>query len=187
MQNYFKAMRHSLDFRGRASRSEYWLFHLVLISLLAVYGFLFLNYFGVAIAALIVLIHLLPLFAVSVRRLHDIGASGWWFLIWFTAVGQILLLILSCMRSANGPNEYGPHPNDNDVAPEMVETGHISAAESPQGAAAPHASHAIDTASTPRAGDIVAQLGKLSDLHAEGVIDPGEFARLKAALIAKLD
>lgn len=34
----------------------------------------------------------LPTVAVSIRRLHDVGRSGWWFLLTFTVVGGLLLL-----------------------------------------------------------------------------------------------
>jgi uncharacterized membrane protein YhaH (DUF805 family) len=48
--------------------------------------------------------------AVGVRRLHDIGRSGWWLLIGLVPlVGGILLIVWYCQDS-HGPNSHGPSP-----------------------------------------------------------------------------
>lgn len=53
----------------------------------------------------------IPGFALSVRRLHDVGKTGWFILISFIPlVGLIWLLILFCTDSVPGVNEYGPNP-----------------------------------------------------------------------------
>jgi uncharacterized membrane protein YhaH (DUF805 family) len=53
----------------------------------------------------------LPGLAVGIRRLHDIGKSGWWCLILLVPiVGFIVLLIFSCIDSQPGGNKYGPNP-----------------------------------------------------------------------------
>ena len=52
-----------------------------------------------------------PTIAVSVRRLHDIGKSGWMILISLIPfVGGIWMLILMIRDSNPGDNEYGPNP-----------------------------------------------------------------------------
>ena len=48
---------------------------------------------------------LIPHMAVSVRRLHDIGKSGWWFLIMLTGIGAIVLFIWFCTE---GGKKYRP-------------------------------------------------------------------------------
>lgn len=54
---------------------------------------------------------LLPTLAVSVRRLHDTGRSGWWLLIGLIPlIGGIILLVFSCMDSDPNENQYGPNP-----------------------------------------------------------------------------
>jgi uncharacterized membrane protein YhaH (DUF805 family) len=54
---------------------------------------------------------LLPGIAVSVRRLHDTGKSGWWLLIAFIPIlGAIVLLIFMITDSDKAPNAYGPSP-----------------------------------------------------------------------------
>lgn len=71
-------------FRGRATRSEYWWFVLATVLAGIVVGLVF-GLFGQdvsdAATGLLQLALLLPSLAVSVRRLHDIGRSGWWILI----------------------------------------------------------------------------------------------------------
>jgi uncharacterized membrane protein YhaH (DUF805 family) len=60
----------------------------------------------------VVLVFLLPQLAVTIRRLHDIDRSGWWF--WFAyvpLVGAITLLIFCCMPGTPGPNRFGPPPH----------------------------------------------------------------------------
>jgi uncharacterized membrane protein YhaH (DUF805 family) len=57
------------------------------------------------------LILLLPSFAVTVRRLHDIDMSGWWILISFIPlIGGILLLVWTCQRGTQGANRFGMGP-----------------------------------------------------------------------------
>ena len=86
-------------FKGRVGRKPYWLFVGVLFALLTALLLLeecvFLSdtevgeIFGclVSVSASIVL---LPLIAISVRRLHDVGKSGWWLLV---PVYNIILLL----------------------------------------------------------------------------------------------
>ncbi|BDP42173.1 hypothetical protein DAETH_21420 [Deinococcus aetherius] len=53
----------------------------------------------------------LPTLAVNIRRLHDTGRSGWWYLIAFVPlVGGIVLLIFAVMDSQPGTNKWGPNP-----------------------------------------------------------------------------
>jgi len=94
MDWYFKALKNYADFQGKATRSEYWYFALfnllaliVLAGLGAVVHFLMFLYFIYAIAVLI------PGLAVSVRRLHDIGKSGFWLFIGLVPIiGGLILL-----------------------------------------------------------------------------------------------
>ena len=64
-----------------------------------------------AIGSLYSLAALLPGIAVSVRRLHDTGRSGWWMLIaLITVVGAIVLLVFMCLDSPPGENRFGANP-----------------------------------------------------------------------------
>ncbi len=89
-------------FSGRASRSEFWWFTLFQLLLGLATAML-----GETVNALISLALLLPALAVGTRRLHDIGRSGWWQLLYLTGIGFLLLLYWLVQPSADGSNEYG--------------------------------------------------------------------------------
>ena len=89
------------EFGGRASKSEFWWWNLfvLLISMGA-------NIISDATAGLVFLGTLLPCLAVSSRRLHDIGRSGWWQLIGFIPLIGWVLLIYWCVQDPVEPNSY---------------------------------------------------------------------------------
>jgi len=107
-------LKNYATFSGRAPRSEYWywaLFILILsIAAMAIDAMLF-SESGYSPVGLVVSLGLLiPNISVAVRRLHDIGRTGWWFLIAFTIIGVILLIIWACTKGTDGPNGYGQDP-----------------------------------------------------------------------------
>ena len=60
---------------------------------------------------------LVPGLAVSIRRLHDVGKSGWYLLINLIPIaGPIWFLVLACTDSQPGHNKYGPNPKEQQVA-----------------------------------------------------------------------
>lgn len=90
-------------FTGRATRAEYWWFMLFNILCSSAAGLL-----GPVLPGIVNLVFLLPCIAVSVRRLHDINKSGWFYLLWFIPiVGWIFLIIWFCTPSDAGMNRYG--------------------------------------------------------------------------------
>lgn len=116
---------HYFDFSSRTRRKEYWMFALcnVLIALL----FQILSYIamGAENTTMIILIFtlnfllslgvLIPSLAIVVRRLHDIGKSGWWyFIILVPLVGLIVLLVFLTQDSQVGANQYGEDPKANE-------------------------------------------------------------------------
>jgi uncharacterized membrane protein YhaH (DUF805 family) len=57
------------------------------------------------------LINIIPALSVTVRRLHDIGKSGWWYLICFVPlIGGLILFVFTVLDSEPDRNEYGPNP-----------------------------------------------------------------------------
>ena len=57
-------------------------------------------------------IHIVPSLTVQVRRLHDIGKSGAWYLLTFVPFGGLVLLYWACCASEPGSNYYdGPSPS----------------------------------------------------------------------------
>jgi uncharacterized membrane protein YhaH (DUF805 family) len=105
-------LRNYATFSGRAPRSEYWWFYLfyLLVSLVAAMLDGMTGGVGLLNAA-VALGLLLPVLAVSVRRLHDVDRSGWWYLIiLIPLIGIIVLLVWFVTRGTSGPNRFGPDP-----------------------------------------------------------------------------
>ncbi len=92
-----------VDFNGRASRSELWWFFL--FSCLAAFVAAILDE---TLLLLVYLGLLLPTLAVEVRRLHDLNKSGWWILLAFVPIGNIVVFVWFCMRGTVGDNRFGP-------------------------------------------------------------------------------
>ena len=102
------------QFDGRATRSEYWyftLFYIIAYILVAVIdGFLMQMTGGIPVLTIILALGLLiPGIVVGVRRLHDIGKSGWWYLIAIVPIVSLILIAFFVMDSKED-NEYGPNP-----------------------------------------------------------------------------
>ena len=115
MNYYIYCLQHYFDFGGRARRSEYWfyvLFNAIIAIIFGVVGFLIGGKTGYVVTVDIYgLAVLIPGVAVSVRRMHDIGKSGWWiFISLIPLIGAIWYLILACTDSQPGANIYGPNP-----------------------------------------------------------------------------
>ena len=102
--------RKYVDWNGRALRSEYWYFYLFVILGVIVASILDAVTGLFIFTALFYLAVLLPMLFVSVRRLHDVGRSGWWFLISLIPLAGLLLLYWMIIEGDKGDNAFGPHP-----------------------------------------------------------------------------
>jgi uncharacterized membrane protein YhaH (DUF805 family) len=118
--------RNYVNFKGRASRSEYWYFVLATILGSIVFGIIDGLVFGMGSAELTSgdgvgfaysagvlgtiwsLAVLLPSIAVGIRRMHDIDRSGWWILIGLVPlVGWIIWIYFCVTKGTEGPNRFG--------------------------------------------------------------------------------
>lgn len=107
MNWYLAVLKKYAEFKGRARRKEYWMFFLfnVIASIIFAVVDAALGS-GETIGNLYSLAVFIPSIAVAVRRMHDVGKSGWFILI------PIYNLILACTDSVPGENEYGTNPKD---------------------------------------------------------------------------
>ncbi|WP_104401963.1 DUF805 domain-containing protein [Vibrio penaeicida] len=131
MNEFLKAWKNPFDFSSRSRRKDYWMFALIniLVSLLVAFIPLVNVVYPLAV--------IVPQFALAVRRLHDVGKSGWWLLcpvpgvvvaafagfdqsyemmfvgMGIAAIGGIALFVFSVMDSQPGPNQYGDNPKGN--------------------------------------------------------------------------
>jgi len=113
MNLYVEVMRKYAVFQGRARRKEYWMFFLINFLIAFALGFAT-GFLGTllglnasttnAVSSIYGLAVFIPGLAVGVRRMHDIGRSGWWILF------PIVNLVMFCLNGQNGENEYGANP-----------------------------------------------------------------------------
>lgn len=136
MLDYFKNYwKNAFDFKGKATRKEYWM------TVLSVLVFSFLigivvgiffpfnyevnfvtgdvttsgNQIGIAITGLWNLVNIIPGLSICIRRLHDIGKSGWYYLmILIPIAGPIIILIYLVTPSVNSetPNSMDSSSNN---------------------------------------------------------------------------
>ena len=123
----FLSLRRYLDFQGRSGRREYWAFQLLVLGLIifaafAMFAFTeaagqaemeqqFTVWAGFALLPVIV-----PLFAVTARRLHDLGWSGWWLLALLVGgatpaidtIAGLAYIIIMLMPGSKHDNRFGP-------------------------------------------------------------------------------
>ena len=121
MELYLKVLKQYADFSGRARRKEYWMF--TLFNVIIVFALMLVTMAGVfsgsgepSVIGIILyccygLAIFIPSLAVCVRRLHDIGKSGWFYFISLVPiVGGIILLVWFCTDSQEGENKWGANP-----------------------------------------------------------------------------
>ncbi len=112
MNWYLDVLKKYAVFNGRARRKEYWMFILfnILFFILAVIIDSALTDIYIVFTIYLVAM-IIPTISVIVRRLHDIGKSGFWFFVRFIpVVGGIWLLVLLCTEGQSGANQYGEDP-----------------------------------------------------------------------------
>jgi len=116
MNWYWNVLKKYAVFNGRAQRAEYWYF--ILFNMIIGFMLSFLDstigtknlFYETYLLATII-----PYIAVSARRLHDTGKSGWWILITLIPlIGGIIFFIWSITDSEKD-NKYGPNPKRNKI------------------------------------------------------------------------
>jgi len=120
MSWFMTALKNYAVFSGRSRRSEYWYFGLFYLIFYAVFAVLdgitgtfdFRSGIGL-FTGILTLALLIPSMAVSVRRLHDTGRSGWWLLIGIIPlIGAIILIVWLAKDGELGANRFGPNPKE---------------------------------------------------------------------------
>ena len=105
---------------GRASRSEYWYWTLFSALASIAGGIIDMAIFGPdsggLVGPLLGLALIAPDVSVTIRRLHDLDRKWQWFLIVFTGIGAIVLLVWFCRKGTTGPNRFGDDPLATDTA-----------------------------------------------------------------------
>ncbi|MBU2995118.1 DUF805 domain-containing protein [Cellulophaga baltica] len=111
MEWFLMVLKKYSEFKGRSRRKEYWMFYLfstIISVVLSIIDGAVLGLEGFGINSIYSLGILIPTLAVGVRRMHDVGKSGWFLLIPFYN------LYLLCTNGEVGPNQYGLDPKNPD-------------------------------------------------------------------------
>ncbi len=109
---YLAPWKKFVQFDGRSRRKEYWWF--TLGNLVIQYAIMGIG-MAMEIPALLMastgfsFLALIPGIAAGVRRMHDVGKSGWFLLI------PLYNLVLTLTDSQDGTNKYGPNPKTNEI------------------------------------------------------------------------
>ncbi len=154
LKNIFKKvfLENYANFKGRASRREYWLFTIiynmiamVLMLVVLFFFFLFLIAFtvknndmaqspfigifamlGLYLAMFLVLVpFFLPALAVTVRRLHDTGRCGWYILLSFIPIVGLVVYYFLILQSDEESNEYGENPHIQECKDYLSQVGYV--------------------------------------------------------------
>ena len=127
---YYKlAFKKYAEFTGRSRRRAFWYF--TLFNMLVSYAIAGLAYFllnAAFLSYIYTLIAFIPGLAVTVRRLHDIGKSGWWILIGIIPIiGWIIMIVWAATDSQPGTNAWGPDPKQvgDDISDHLIKDDHL--------------------------------------------------------------
>ncbi|MGN1111107.1 MAG: DUF805 domain-containing protein [Oscillospiraceae bacterium] len=120
MKSYLELWRRAFDYKGISTLREFWLPFSIHAAVAVVMGVLFFigtqaTFIAALVLAAFLIISAVPFAALTVRRLHDVGKSGWWYFLWYgLGVGAVVLLVvLACSGGFSaidnsGECVYGP-------------------------------------------------------------------------------
>ena len=104
-----KVIKNTFNYQGRARRKEYW-YYILIASIIILIGFTLDGILDTpdTLSGLAGFILFFPSLAVTIRRLHDIGKSGWWYLISaIPLIGSLILLFWNCQETSPETNRWG--------------------------------------------------------------------------------
>lgn len=103
-----QGMKNMFTFNGRASRSAFWWFTLLVFVIAVVIDIIAASAKLTALPYVVEALIAIVTIALQVRRLHDTDRSGfWWFIGLIPLVGGIVLLVFDCLPGTPGPNRFG--------------------------------------------------------------------------------
>ncbi|GAP75104.1 hypothetical protein W04_1623 [Pseudoalteromonas sp. SW0106-04] len=116
MEHFTEALKRYADFTGRTRRKGFWmfvLFYLIFYVIAAVIDGVIGTILFTSVLSLALFV---PNIAITARRLHDTGRSGWMQLIaLIPLIGAIVLLIFLVQDSQEGDNDYGANPKEGNI------------------------------------------------------------------------
>lgn len=126
---------------------------------------------------MLILVHLLPSLAVTVRRLHDTDRTGWLVLLNCLPILNLVLLVLLCLRGTPEGNRFGPDPYSVAAGSESLAAPASATGGAPGGT--------LGASANPARRDLIAELERLGRLRQEGHLSEAEFEVRKADTLAQ--
>lgn len=169
---WLRPLQRYAEFDGRSGRAEFWQFFLAynLAALVAVLTLFIADKLAFLLLAIVALGGLVPSIAVTVRRLHDIDKSGWFYFVsLIPLVGIIILLVWMCTPGTLGPNRFGD-PDDLQWPADPTATGLLTA-------------HLSRRSSSSGADDPLEKIEEMARLRENGILSDAEFAEMKEKLL----
>ena len=106
------------DFNGRARRKQFWMYILFYMAIYIVVSIIA-GAIGLGFIAMLYSLGLLvPSIAITARRLHDTGRSGWWQLIGLIPLIGLIVMIIFTVQDSQDDNQYGPNPKAGETGAE---------------------------------------------------------------------
>jgi len=129
MKWFIKCIGQYADFSSRAIRKEYWMFKLysILVFLLSIIFCVLLavvlcetntedSLWLVLVPIIVYLLFIIPSLAVAVRRMHDVGQSGWFlFINLIPSIGTLVYFIFTLFDSQSHENKWGVNPKEKEI------------------------------------------------------------------------
>ena len=113
LEFYLDSWKKFANFGDRSRRKEFWVFWLINCAINFILQFITgpLGIVGTIVMVIFGLAIIVPAFAVAIRRMHDIGKSGWWTLINLVPlIGTVWFIVLAAKDSEPGSNRWGACP-----------------------------------------------------------------------------
>ena len=177
MKTYLRIMRTYARSDGRATRLQYAAFLLFALALVPSLTVLVAVTLGGSrdlaqtVAVLVGLLHVIPVFAISAQRLHDIGGSRRWLLLLFLPPLNMLLIATLCLW----PGRIG------DAQRVAGDDGHLST-----GRHAQRLEPQAEVVQLSGQSSVLERLERLQALKANGVIDDAEFQEIRAQVLGRV-
>lgn len=111
MKYYLDVLKKYAQFKGRTSRKQFWMFILFNVLFSTLLGFIDIVLGINILYPLYSMMLFIPILSILVRRLHDVGNSGWMLLLSLIPIfGYIYLFVVTLQKGEDGSNMYGMSP-----------------------------------------------------------------------------
>jgi len=110
MFQFIRAIQLYATFSGRATREDYWMFTLIYFLIYVALLVVAAAFQTTLLLTLFSIFIFIPSIAVTTRRLHDTGRTGWWQLIYIVPLIGLIVMLIFLVQASQEDNQYGKQP-----------------------------------------------------------------------------